>query len=92
MEAMALHRPVITTYIAGIPELVVPDKTGWLVPAGSLDALVSAMEACLAASPETLRSLGEQGHRRVQERHSIETEATRLASLFTASEAGIKRR
>ena len=34
MEAMALRRPVISTYVAGIPELVQPDVNGWLVPAG----------------------------------------------------------
>ncbi|RTL66656.1 MAG: glycosyltransferase, partial [Hyphomicrobiales bacterium] len=37
MEAMALRRPVISTYVAGIPELVRDGETGWLVPAGSID-------------------------------------------------------
>jgi hypothetical protein len=27
-------RPPVSTHIAGIPELVKPDLTGWLVPAG----------------------------------------------------------
>ena len=34
MEALALGRPVISTYIAGIPELVQPGVNGWLVPPG----------------------------------------------------------
>ena len=34
MEAMAAGRPVIATHVAGIPELVLPGRTGWLVPAG----------------------------------------------------------
>ncbi|MDU1694718.1 MAG: glycosyltransferase, partial [Bradyrhizobium sp.] len=34
MEAMALRRPVISTYVAGIPELVRDQEHGWLVPAG----------------------------------------------------------
>jgi glycosyltransferase involved in cell wall biosynthesis len=34
MEAMALCRPVISTYVAGIPELVCAGEHGWLVPAG----------------------------------------------------------
>jgi len=34
MEAMALQRPVLSTYVAGIPELVVPGENGWLIPAG----------------------------------------------------------
>ena len=39
MEAMALRRPVITTYVAGIPELVRDGENGWLVPAGDVEAL-----------------------------------------------------
>jgi len=40
MEAMVLRRPVLTTYVAGIPELVQPGKNGWLFPAGDVDARV----------------------------------------------------
>ncbi len=35
MEALALGRPVLATYIAGMAELVTPGLCGWLVPAGS---------------------------------------------------------
>src|SRR5205085_5227113 len=52
MEAMALCRPVISTYVAGIPELVRDGEHGWLVPAGDLEALVEAMEKCLATEEE----------------------------------------
>jgi glycosyltransferase involved in cell wall biosynthesis len=82
MEAMALYRPVLATFIAGIPELVRPGETGWLIPAASVDELASAMEACLSAAPQELQRLGEMGHRRVIARHSIDEQATRLAELF----------
>jgi glycosyltransferase involved in cell wall biosynthesis len=36
MEAMALGRPVLTTFVAGIPELVLDREHGWLVPAGDV--------------------------------------------------------
>src|SRR5690348_8438632 len=39
MEAMALGRPVISTFVAGIPELVHTGEHGWLVPAGDSEAL-----------------------------------------------------
>ena len=39
MEALALRRPVISTYVAGIPELVETGKCGWLIPAGDIPAL-----------------------------------------------------
>ena len=82
MEALALRRPVLATYVAGIPELVLPGENGWLFPAGSVDELATAMEDCLAKSPEDLRAMGNAGHNRVVARHSIDTEAHKLAELF----------
>ena len=82
MEAMALGRPVISTFIAGIPELVRPGHEGWLIPAGDVDALAQAMRECLAASPERLLALGRAAHARVLERHQVDTEAGRLKRLF----------
>jgi glycosyltransferase involved in cell wall biosynthesis len=82
MEAMALRRPVLTTYVAGIPELVRSGETGWLFPAGSIDALTAAMEDCLSRPVEELRAMGEAGHARALARHSVEAQATQLAALF----------
>ncbi|MBI5891280.1 MAG: glycosyltransferase family 4 protein [Nitrosomonadales bacterium] len=85
MEAMALRRPVLSTYVAGIPELVQPGKTGWLFPPGSLDDLVEAIEDLLSKSPEELQRMGDAAHLRVLERHSVDTEAAKLAKLFRES-------
>lgn len=82
MEAMALRRPVITTYVAGIPELVVPDETGWLVPAGSIEPLAEAMEKCLTAPPGILQRMGDVAHDRVIGRHNVDQEALKLTRLF----------
>lgn len=85
MEAMVLRRPVLATYVGGIPELVLPGENGWLFPAGSVDDLTAAMEGCLLASPDKLKQMGDAGYLRVIERHSIETEAAKLAELFRNS-------
>ena len=85
MEAMALGRPVISTYIAGIPELVRTGTEGWLIPAGDVDALAEAMRECLQAEPERLLQLGRAAHARVLERHQVDTEAARLKRLFEAA-------
>jgi glycosyltransferase involved in cell wall biosynthesis len=82
MEAMALRRPVISTYVAGIPELVQTGEHGWLVPAGDINALEQAMRECLNASSADLARMGAAAHTRVRERHSIDTEAAKLAALF----------
>lgn len=84
MEAMALRRPVLSTYVAGIPELVRPGREGWLFAAGDVDALVVALEDMLATSTETLEAMGQAAHARVLERHAIDTEAAKLARLFKA--------
>ena len=82
MEATALRRPVISTYVAGIPELVRPGENGWLIPAGDVAALADAMQDCLAAPNEALARMGEAGHRRVCARHNADTSAAMLAALF----------
>lgn len=68
---MSLQRPVISTYIAGIPELVVPGEHGWLIPTGDVEALSNAIEQCLRASPEDIARMGERGRTRVVQRHDI---------------------
>jgi colanic acid/amylovoran biosynthesis glycosyltransferase len=84
MEAMALRRPVLSTYVAGIPELVRHGQEGWLFPAGAVKELSEAMEACLASSVDDLKRLGDAAQSRVLVRHSVDTEAGKLAELFRA--------
>jgi colanic acid/amylovoran biosynthesis glycosyltransferase len=82
MEAMALRRPVISTYTAGIPELVHPGEHGWLTPAGDVDALVEAMCACLETPADLLRHMGSAGYDRVLKNHDVNKEASKLGRLF----------
>jgi glycosyltransferase involved in cell wall biosynthesis len=82
MEALALGRPVISTYIAGIPELVEHGVNGWLVPAGSVDALVEAMKEALSVPVERLSEMGQAGAQRVRQHHDARVEAGKLAELF----------
>jgi len=88
MEAFALGRPVIATAIAGIPELVEPGISGWLVPAGSIDALEAALRDALSTPPERLASMGRAGTARVRERHDQHAEARKLESLIERSGSG----
>ncbi|MFJ4065736.1 glycosyltransferase [Pseudomonas sp. NPDC089996] len=82
MEAMALRRPVLTTYVAGIPELVRQGENGWLFPAGSVEALTEAMLDCLQQPVPALQRMGEAAYQRVLQRHDIDTEAARLIGHF----------
>jgi len=82
MEAMVLRRPVISTFVAGIPELVHAGEHGWLVPAGDVEALASAMQFCLDAPTDTLARMGEAARKRVLLRHDVDKEASKLAAFF----------
>ena len=82
MEALALGRPVISTYVAGIPELVSPGVCGWLVPPGSVGALADAMREALTAPIELLERMGRAGNERAMSRHDGAVEAKKLSVLI----------
>jgi colanic acid/amylovoran biosynthesis glycosyltransferase len=86
MEAMALGRPVISTYVGGIPELVENNKTGWLAPAGDEIALSEAMRTALEASVDQLAAMGAAGRGRVIESHDSMKEAGKLLRLIQKTE------
>lgn len=91
MEALATGRPVISTYIAGIPELL-DAGCGWIVPAGSVNDLADAMAAALRASPDEIARLGAEGRRRVAEGFAIDANVTALAGYFEALADGPARK
>ncbi len=82
MEALALRRPVLTTWVAGIPELVREGEGGYLFKPGSVQAVVDTVERFLQVPLDELASQVELGRKRVLERHSVEVEAGALAALF----------
>lgn len=85
IEAMTLGRPVVSSYVGGIPELVRPGKEGWLVVAGCAEGIADALQQCLTTPVETLTQMGRDGHARALERHRIGDAAEQLARLFRAS-------
>ena len=87
MEAMALGRPVISTYVAGIPELVRPGENGWLVPPSDVDALAGAMREALTAPSAEIAKMGAAGRQRVEQQHNAAREAEKLRDLFAQASA-----
>ncbi len=81
MEAMAAGLPVVSTYLAGIPEMVQPEQTGMLVPPNDPAALAEAVAAIIADRARA-RMLGEGGRALAIERFSIERNAALLAEIF----------
>ena len=81
MEAMAAGLPVISTPLAGIPEMVEDRANGELVPERDPAALAVAIEKLLD-DPEHARRLGDRGRQIACEKFSIETSARQLQELF----------
>ena len=82
MEAMAAGRPVLATYVAGTPELVLQGETGWMVPAGDSHALADAMVRLASVPHDKLTDMGKIARERVFDRHDIDCEAEKLAEHF----------
>jgi len=85
MEALALRRPVVCTDIAGHSELVENGVSGWLIPAGSAEALCAALREVLALAPAELTRMGRAGRARVAALHDAWGEAAKLAALLRAN-------
>jgi colanic acid/amylovoran biosynthesis glycosyltransferase len=82
MEAMATGLPVVSTHIAGIPELVANGQSGFLVPPGRTDVLRDALERVLTASPEERAAMGQAGRAKVEAEFAIDLVAQRLLGVF----------
>jgi len=82
MESLAMGRPAITTKIAGIPELIEDNETGWLVTAGSAQEFAEKIETVMDLDLETLEKIGSNGREKVLEQHNINIESQKLKILF----------
>jgi colanic acid/amylovoran biosynthesis glycosyltransferase len=83
MEAMAMELPVVSTFVAGIPELVDDGYNGLLVAPGRVDQLARVLE-WLLADPALRRRLGAAGREKVLEEFTSKRSAEQLHAIFTA--------
>ncbi len=84
LEAMASARPVVSTCLAGIPELVVDGQTGMLVPPGDSTALAQALEQLLC-DPELRLRFGRAGRARIEQHFRIEQTVAPLVEMLERS-------
>ena len=81
MEAMAIGVPVVSTLIAGIPELAIDGKTALTVPAGNVEALTTALTRMI--TDDIFRGGAiRAAHEEVVQRHDRERNADQLASIL----------
>ena len=84
LEAMASARPVVSTRLAGIPELVVDGQTGMLVRPGDSTGLARALEQFLG-DPELRLRFGHSGRQRIEQHFQIEQTVAPLMEMLERS-------
>jgi glycosyltransferase involved in cell wall biosynthesis len=88
MEALALGRASLSTYVAGIPELIQDGVSGWLISAGSVSAAAEGIRRVLATPIATLTQMGAAGASAVSAQHDARHEAALLVDMFRRATAG----
>lgn len=81
IEAAACAKPVIAYNIPGVDEVVLPGKTGELVPVGDVDALTRAVLGLLG-DPARIASMGALGRKMVEDNFSLTAYVKRLEAIY----------
>lgn len=81
MEAMAMEIPCVSTFVAGIPELIRNDVDGLLVVPSDDQALASALKRLLE-DPQLRYRLGVAGRQRVIDKFNLDSNVKTLARVF----------
>ena len=81
IEAMATGCPVVATRVGGLPDLIRPGETGYLVPPGDARAMATALLGLLRA-PETAQRLGHAARAAVRERFAAERLISDVEHLY----------
>ncbi len=84
MEAMVSGVPVVATSISGVPELVRPGETGWLVPPEDVLALADALTE-IHRNPAEAARRADLGQKWVLEEFELSSNVRKLATLFESS-------
>lgn len=81
LEAMALGTPVVSTQVAGIPELVIDGETGLCVPSENPQALADAMTRLLD-DHNACRTFSRNGRALIEREYDEERNAAQLRQIF----------
>ncbi len=81
LEAAYLRVPIVATAVGGTAEVVEHGSSAWLMPPGSVDALVEGIRRFLRA-PAEFAAMGERAHARVRDQFSFDARTRKLERLY----------
>ncbi len=81
LEAMQMQRSVIASRVGGIPEVLLDQETGLLVPPQDPTALAYAMEKLLA-QPEEMIQMGIKGRKRAMENFTLDKNGSEYETIY----------
>lgn len=81
LHAMSLAKPVVSTAVGSIPEVIIQGKTGYVVPPSDVPALVQAI-GFLLSDPEHAARLGAAGRLRYEENFTVMKMVARYEALY----------
>jgi len=82
LEAMAMQVPVVATAVGAVPELVLHEQTGLVVPAADSAALARAVLTYLAKPKEQVRNMVAAARKRVEETFAADIIARQQLEIY----------
>jgi glycosyltransferase involved in cell wall biosynthesis len=80
-ESLAMKKPAISTDVGGNRELIIDHKTGLLIPANQIQALIEALSYLLENPAERVK-MGEAGYKFIKEKFTLETRISQMEKLY----------
>ena len=91
LEALTAGKPVVSTDVGGVRELVEHGVSGYVVPARDPRALGQAMRRLMDLDPAARQAMGRAGQDRVRQRFDLERVTDRWEQLFERALADSRR-
>ena len=82
IEAQATGMPIVSTFHADIPEVVIPGESALLSPERDVDGLAENL-ARLVAEPRKWEAMGKAGRAHVEAQHNVRVQVARLEELYS---------
>lgn len=86
LEAMGFGLPIVSTYVGGIPELVMPGENGFLYQPGDIEGMSNGIIELLQNQQRSLEVSG-NNRRKIEKDYSLEVYAQKLDRIYTETAA-----